>query len=108
MAGRLESVLERTELPAYRLGYGRTTRRATDHRYRHCSKNELCGEDRCNNRCGAKITDEGRVKAMVPGGGIEPPRSQGPADFESAASASSAIPAGNANLVSHNSTRLRH
>jgi hypothetical protein len=30
---------------------------------------------------------------MVPGGGIEPPRAQGPADFESAASASSAIPA---------------
>jgi impB/mucB/samB family protein len=30
---------------------------------------------------------------MVPGGGIEPPRYQVPADFESAASASSAIPA---------------
>jgi hypothetical protein len=32
-------------------------------------------------------------KVVVPGGGIEPPRAQGPADFESAASASSAIPA---------------
>ena len=31
---------------------------------------------------------------MVPGGGVEPPRPQGSADFESAASASSAIPAG--------------
>src|SRR5438876_8422452 len=30
---------------------------------------------------------------MVPGGGVEPPRYQVPADFESAASASSAIPA---------------
>ena len=30
---------------------------------------------------------------LVPGGGVEPPRSQGSADFESAASASSAIPA---------------
>jgi hypothetical protein len=30
---------------------------------------------------------------LVPGGGVEPPRAQGPADFESAASASSAIPA---------------
>ena len=30
---------------------------------------------------------------LVPGGGVEPPRPQGPADFESAASASSAIPA---------------
>ncbi len=30
---------------------------------------------------------------MVPGGGIEPPRYSVPADFESAASASSAIPA---------------
>src|ERR1035441_10205571 len=30
---------------------------------------------------------------MVPGGGVEPPWPQGPADFESAASASSAIPA---------------
>jgi hypothetical protein len=32
---------------------------------------------------------------LVPGGGVEPPRSQGSADFESAASASSAIPAEN-------------
>jgi hypothetical protein len=31
---------------------------------------------------------------LVPGGGVEPPRICGPADFESAASASSAIPAG--------------
>ena len=31
---------------------------------------------------------------LVPGGGVEPPRYQVPADFESAASASSAIPAG--------------
>jgi hypothetical protein len=30
---------------------------------------------------------------LVPGGGVEPPWPQGPADFESAASASSAIPA---------------
>ena len=30
---------------------------------------------------------------LVPGGGVEPPRPQGSADFESAASASSAIPA---------------
>ena len=30
---------------------------------------------------------------LVPGGGVEPPRYQVPADFESAASASSAIPA---------------
>src|ERR1700757_2526660 len=30
---------------------------------------------------------------VVPGGGVEPPRYQVPADFESAASASSAIPA---------------
>ena len=33
------------------------------------------------------------IDFMVPGGGVEPPRSQGSADFESAASASSAIPA---------------
>ena len=31
--------------------------------------------------------------SVVPGGGVEPPWPQGPADFESAASASSAIPA---------------
>jgi hypothetical protein len=39
---------------------------------------------------------------MVPGGGVEPPWPQGPADFESAASASSAIPAkggGNASIA---------
>ena len=30
---------------------------------------------------------------MVPGGGVEPPRYRVPADFESAASANSAIPA---------------
>src|SRR5579864_1002083 len=30
---------------------------------------------------------------LVPGGGVEPPRYEVPADFESAASASSAIPA---------------
>jgi hypothetical protein len=34
-----------------------------------------------------------RRKVLVPGGGVEPPRYQVPADFESAASASSAIPA---------------
>ena len=33
------------------------------------------------------------VFGVVPGGGVEPPRYQVPADFESAASASSAIPA---------------
>jgi hypothetical protein len=32
-------------------------------------------------------------RVLVPGGGVEPPRYQVPADFESAASASSAIPA---------------
>ena len=36
---------------------------------------------------------ERREGGMVPGGGVEPPRYQVPADFESAASASSAIPA---------------
>jgi hypothetical protein len=35
-----------------------------------------------------------KPKLLVPGGGVEPPRICGPADFESAASASSAIPAG--------------
>lgn len=34
-----------------------------------------------------------RSNRVVPGGGVEPPRYQVPADFESAASASSAIPA---------------
>ena len=34
-----------------------------------------------------------KVLKLVPGGGVEPPRYQVPADFESAASASSAIPA---------------
>ena len=34
-----------------------------------------------------------QLKVLVPGGGVEPPRYQVPADFESAASASSAIPA---------------
>src|SRR5581483_10189852 len=36
---------------------------------------------------------------LVPGGGVEPPRSQGSADFESAASASSAIPASGSNYL---------
>ncbi len=35
----------------------------------------------------------GSCKWLVPGGGVEPPWPRGPADFESAASASSAIPA---------------
>src|SRR5437016_1245216 len=34
-----------------------------------------------------------KTLGVVPGGGVEPPRYQVPADFESAASASSAIPA---------------
>src|SRR5512146_915170 len=37
---------------------------------------------------------------LVPGGGVEPPRCQAPADFESAASASSAIPAKGGNFTS--------
>ena len=37
---------------------------------------------------------------VVPGGGVEPPRYQVPADFESAASASSAIPACEEAIVS--------
>ena len=36
---------------------------------------------------------EKKLEFLVPGGGVEPPRYQVPADFESAASASSAIPA---------------
>src|SRR5579885_1617815 len=38
------------------------------------------------------LSDKGQ-HCLVPGGGVEPPRYQVPADFESAASASSAIPA---------------
>lgn len=34
------------------------------------------------------------LQEVVPGAGVEPARPQGPADFKSAASASSAIPAG--------------
>ena len=43
------------------------------------------------------------VDRLVPGGGIEPPRYQVPADFESAASASSAIPAWEGKVLRHSS-----
>ncbi len=49
----------------------------------------LCSE-RCVQR---KMSAHTLVLLLVPGGGVEPPRPQGSADFESAASASSAIPA---------------
>ena len=43
---------------------------------------------------------------LVPGGGVEPPWPQGPADFESAASASSAIPAYEKNYIKAQSEPL--
>ena len=45
---------------------------------------------------------QGKQKGMVPEEGVEPTRSKAPADFESAASASSATPGISAKLLNRN------